>query len=73
MWNCKFPHVSTVMWPSPRGLAGDVPGNRRGPFAAPPERVVVVYDQKLVARDPGAPSGQTLPLGGCCLTPEEGT
>ena len=17
MWNCKFPHVSTVMWPSP--------------------------------------------------------
>ena len=21
MWNCKFPHVSTVMWPSP-GLSG---------------------------------------------------
>jgi hypothetical protein len=18
MWNCKFPHVSTVMWPSPQ-------------------------------------------------------
>ena len=20
MWNCKFPHVSTVMWPSPMGI-----------------------------------------------------
>jgi hypothetical protein len=20
MWNCKFPHVSTVMWPSPLNI-----------------------------------------------------
>src|SRR5262249_41374778 len=32
---------------------------------AGPDRVVVVCNQKLVARDPRGPSGQTLLLGGC--------
>jgi hypothetical protein len=27
MWNCKFPHVSTVMWPSP--YQGSLPGVRK--------------------------------------------
>ena len=65
-------------WPSPRwrscwatrtrapstGPSAGGLGAHRGPFAAPPARVGVVGDQKLVARDPGAPSGQTLPFWG---------
>ena len=74
----RGPSWATAGWPWPRwrscwatrtrapstGHSGGGLGAHRGPFAAPPDRVVVVCDQKLVARDPGAPSGQTLPLGG---------
>ena len=60
-----FPPVRPTRTRAPStGHSGGGLGSHRGPFAAPPDRVVVVGDQQLVARDPGALSGQTLPLGG---------